>query len=52
MIGGGDIENGKTIDFIVPANAVNPNGGPTLLTAVFRIDRYLDSVDTVNINVT
>ncbi|KAI9342148.1 hypothetical protein BD770DRAFT_398774 [Pilaira anomala] len=51
VLGGGSIENGLTIQFTVPANSVNPNGGPTTVIAVHRVNFYLDSVESVDVNV-
>jgi hypothetical protein len=52
IIGGGPIARGGTFQFTVSPKSVNPAGGFAQLIAVHRIDRHLQSVDTVNVQVT
>lgn len=50
-LGGGPISRGGSFTFTVPASAVNPAGGPSELVAVHRVDRHLQSVDNVPIQI-
>jgi hypothetical protein len=47
---GGPLDKGS-FDFVVPQGAVNPSGEPSELVIVHRKNRYLQSVDAVDVNV-
>ncbi|CAO3650832.1 unnamed protein product [Mucor hiemalis] len=50
-LGGGPISHGGSFTFTVPASAINPAGGTSELVAVHRVDRHLQSVDSVQVEI-
>jgi hypothetical protein len=50
-LAGGSLEDRKTFHFIVPAAALSPPNNTSLLLAVRRQNRYLQTVDSVIVKV-